>query len=69
MKVISNILTIEVDKKEYEAMETTLAILNELYDALPADSYNTEETVNDATECLSMLLRNTLDGVAIRRTY
>lgn len=65
MKVISNILTIEVDKKEYEAMETTLTILNQLYDALPADSGDTEALVSDATECLSLLLRNKLDNVII----
>ena len=65
MKVISNILTIEVNKKEYEAMETTLTILNQLYDALPTDSEDTEQYVSDATECLSLLLRNKLDDVII----
>lgn len=64
MKVISNILTIEVDKKEYEAMETTLTILNQLYEALPADS-DTEQYVSDVTSCLSLLLRNKLDDVVI----
>lgn len=65
MKVLSNILTIEVDKQEYEAMETTLTILNQLYDALPSDSDETIEYINNATECLSLLLRNKLDDVIL----
>lgn len=66
MKVVSNILTIEITEKEFNAMQTTLTVLNELYNALPSDYYDTEEYVSDATECLSLLVRNRLNNVAIR---
>lgn len=68
MRVLSNVLTIELNEKEVDALETTDRLLNELYREIPSGSLY-EDNIKDATDFLTGLRNNNLSDIDVRFSW
>ncbi len=68
MRVLSNVLTIELTVAEADALEATIHLLNELYREVPSGSHY-EDSISDATDFLTGLRNNNLSEIDVRLSW
>ena len=68
MRVLSNVLTIELNEKEVEALETTVKLLGELYREIPSGSHY-EDNIDNTTNFLTGLRNNNLSEIDVRFSW
>lgn len=68
MRVLSNVLTIELNEKEIEALETTIKLLSELGREIPSGS-DYEYNIEDVTDFLHGLRYNGLSEIDVRFSW
>ena len=68
MRVLSNVLTIELTVAEADALETTIRLLNELNREIPSGS-DYEYNIEDVTDFLHGLRYNGLSEIDVRFSW
>lgn len=68
MRVLSNVLTVELTVAEADAVKATIHLLNELYEAIPDDSPS-EDDINDVLNFLNKLRNNYLSDLDVHFSW